>query len=61
MMQWWHVTPPIDAEFLVLVAAGRVVTRTGVGRFFVPVGDRWADVRKWLEEHQFACVMEGGT
>ena len=55
---WWRVQPPIDAEFLVLVIGGRVVVRTGVGKFFVAVGDRWDETRKVLEKAQFTCTME---
>jgi len=54
--QWWRVKPPIDSEFLVLVADGLVAVYTREYELF-DVGDRWRDVRKRLEESQFACVM----
>ena len=71
MTQWWRVKPPLDSEFLVLVAGGRVVTSTPSEERrerpsrlpsrkydYTTVGDRWDETRKSLEERQFTCTME---
>lgn len=55
---WWRVKPPIDSEFLVLVVGGRVAVSHGNrGASIFRIGDRWSEVRKKLEDHQFVCTM----